>query len=470
MKDIKTLFEEFQQMEQELDLFNKVISGVRFWERIRAQIFLSIFEKHLFGTEQSSSRQMGGKIKFYIRSLIDIRRNPFFSRPKEVLFVGSSRRILTPDGFWKDIYIDPIMERLHCSSICIEYDLMRKHREPALTQPLRYFDFIKVFGSILIHLGLKRGTYNKEDISLLETIEASIYKRFDYRINLKRKLPKDIHRWRIFTTLYRLLLKWIRPKAVVLICSYGKEALIEAAKSLAIPTIELQHGVISPYHPGYVFPNGVIKSTFPDYLLTFGEYWKKCAKYPIPQSHILSVGYPHLESKRSLTTGTRNDHQIVFISQERSGALISKFAVHLRKLLPSEFKVVYKLHPLEADRWKSLYPWLAKSDIEVIGTERDLYEIFKESRIQVGIFSTALFEGMAFGLSTFLIRAPGIEYFKPLIDMNVVHVVSTPEDLFRMIRDDTHTTQFDVDFFFQPSSVKNIVSFISKMVNEAAAD
>ncbi len=466
MKGVKIIFKEFLQMEQELNLFNKTISGVRFWERIRAQIFLSLFERQSSGKERSSSRQMGGKLKFYIRALIDIRKNPYLSRPKDVLFVGSSRRIRMPNGFWSDIYVDPIIEKLHCSSVCIEYDLMRKHKEPPRTQSLKYFDFIKVFGSILMRLGVGKVEYTKRDISLLETIEDAIYKRFDYRVKLKNRVIKNIHRWRAFTILYKLLLRWIKPKVLVLICSYGKEALIDAAKTLGIATIELQHGVISPYHPGYVFPDGVTKTTFPDFILTFGEYWKKSVNYPIPKSHVVSAGFPYLESKRASGAGSRNEREILFISQERSGVLISKFAVQLSRLLSNDFKVVYKLHPLETDRWKKLYPWLVESNIEVVGTERDLYELFKESKVQVGIFSTALFEGLSFGLSTFLINAPGIEYFEPLIEMKVVHVVSTPEDLVKMIRRGTLAEEFDVNFFFKPNGIQNIVSFICDKVNE----
>ena len=60
--------------------------------------------------------------------------------------------------------------------------------------------------------------------------------------------------------------------------SYQNESsfAIFHAKKLQIKTIELQHGEINNGHPSFIYNskyNSYIRSTLPEYLLTFGKFW-----------------------------------------------------------------------------------------------------------------------------------------------------------------------------------------------------
>ena len=59
----------------------------------------------------------------------------------------------------------------------------------------------------------------------------------------------------------------------------------------------------------------------------------------------------------------------------------------------------------------------------------DLYEIFARSRWQVGVFSTALYEGLYFGTACFVINTNGSEYMKSLIKLDLAHLISSPKDI-----------------------------------------
>ena len=74
------------------------------------------------------------------------------------------------------------------------------------------------------------------------------------------------------------------------------------------------------------------------------------------------------------------------------------------------YQVIYKLHQGELVGWKEKFPWLDSSGITVIDHDRcNLYALLAESRIQIGVCSTALYEGMAFGCATYCLDLPGVE-------------------------------------------------------------
>jgi hypothetical protein len=52
-----------------------------------------------------------------------------------------------------------------------------------------------------------------------------------------------------------------------------------------------------------------------------------------------------------------------------------------------------------------------------------------ESKWQVGVNSTALFEGMMFKCKTYVVDLPGHEYMEQLIESGDFHLISTPGEI-----------------------------------------
>ena len=463
MVGVKELYEKLLQLEEDLDLFNQVMSGVIFLERVRTGIFFRIVQSTIIGQPSSAIRYSSlRKIKFYLSSIIDVPRNPLFSRSKDVLFVGNERRLLRDDGRWWDIYTDPVIDCLDSSYVSVEHDYLLDHRTPAKTTGLRRLDFLYFLANLKRALGLARVSLTIKEKQLVHQISDEVSKRFGADIDIGKTIQLTLEKRKANLGLYTRMLKRIQPKIVVIVVSYGKEDLIETCKSLRITTVELQHGVISPYHPGYAFQGDIRrKSTFPDYLLTWGDYWKKCTEYPLDADHIVSVGYPFIEEIKSKQVDVTKKKQILVISQERIGTLISRFAVKLSETRGLDYKIVYKLHPRECDNWRETYPWLADANLEVIDTtDVVLHKLFAESMIQLGVFSTAIYEGLSYGLDTYLIDAPGVEYFTPLLKTGQVRKVSSPEELLNLINKQEASLPFDSEHFFRSNAVDNIIRFL----------
>mgnify|MGYP006274607111 CR=1 FL=1 len=58
-----------------------------------------------------------------------------------------------------------------------------------------------------------------------------------------------------------------------------------------------------------------------------------------------------------------------------------------------------------------------------------MYEQFAQSSAQVGVGSTAIYEGPAFGLKTFVYDCPGPEVLQALVEDGAAQLISSPEEM-----------------------------------------
>ncbi|MBD3408377.1 MAG: hypothetical protein GF411_19800 [Candidatus Lokiarchaeota archaeon] len=466
-----SIFRKFVDMEESMSLFALEVDGVRIWERIRAPLYLRLQNRIISKKEETKPKQsLKKRIMFYIKSIIRLDKNPLFSFSKDVLICGSQRRFLHEDGKWWDIYTDYILDKIEHSTISIERSWQLGHRKPSKTKNLYYFDIMETLIFIANRLKLFQVNLQSHEMKSLLNISREIKKRFNIYIDVMQYATTVLSRRKIKLAFYRVLLKRINPKLVLLVVSYEREDLIEACKELGIPTVELQHGVISPHHPGYSFPPSTKQiETFPDYILLFGDYWKTRSSFPISSNRLVPVGYPHMENMLIRCKRLNKRKQVVFISQPMLGDGLVKFAVQLSQIDDFDYDIIFKLHPKEIANWKEKYPLLVDTDIIVADSlEQILYDLFAQSVAQIGVSSTALYEGMAFNLETFIIDIPSSSYFHDLIEEGLVHLVSRPEQIRDILINKSTTDEIETSKIFLSSSTERILEFINRMVNRNA--
>ncbi len=468
MKETETLHREFLEFEDEFDLFHKRVSGIPFWERVRTRVYFQLYFKSLGNSGAiTPSYALSDRIRFYLSSISNIARNPFFTRKTDLVIVSHPRRLLGDDKRWWDIYTDTFINNLDIPHVTIEESYYLKHRKPAKTTSLRYFDFVDTVARVKSFLKLTRFHLTNNEHEMLLRLREVIFDRFGIDVNLEHivKITLQIRLTKL--PLYIKLLKRIRPRLVILVNSLGKETLIEACKRLNIITAELQHGVINNYHTNYSFSEKNHIYAFSDYLLVWGDYWKDTVNYPIPRTDVLSVGYPYIERELDRYEGTNKKRQILIISQGHVGSKISKLALELSEKLDPEFKIVYKLHPAEVDTWKHLYPWLVNTKVEVIDkNDTSLHRLFSESIAQIGIGSTAIYEGLAHGLYTYILNTSGAEYFDDLAQKGYVVMINSSADFLKHFKNREEYAVPETNIFFKKKSVNNIIRFINDILHE----
>lgn len=455
-------------------MFDKEIEGVYFWERIRFSVYQQILESLNLCRQANAEikKTILNKIFFTLRSLKSLFLiNSLFTKPTKIVFFGHPRRKFLEDGKWWDIYCDPIIEKLKKKDyVYLEYPYLFGHFRPAKTENLRYLDFINLQSAIIRKFGLIKIRVNKQEKSFIEKIQEKIEKEFNINIDLVSIIVNDLLVRKSRISIYRKLLKQLSPEIVILVVSYGQETVIEICKELGIPTIELQHGVISKYDVGYSFHGERRrKRMFPDYLFTFSDYWKNSVDFPIKKDHIFSIGYPYLEKENNKYSNTIKKNQILFISQRTIGKELSKFAVEVSGHKEISYNVIYKLHPREHNHWKKEYPWLAKANnegrIKVNENEtRSLYELMAESKIQVGVYSTAIYEGLNFGLKTYLLNVFGIEYMDFLLLSGAAEKVSTSNEFVEKIKKDKINREVEKEYFFRKGSIENFFTVLKSIL------
>jgi hypothetical protein len=243
----------------------------------------------------------------------------------------------------------------------------------------------------------------------------------------------------------------------------------ELAKEMGIPTIELQHGTMHAAHAAYQFPEGCGEiAYFPQYEFTFSEYWKTCAHLPIPEEHVKVTGYPYFERQLDRYRDVKKEEKttVIFVSQGTIGIELSRLAADLSELLdPEQYHIIYKLHPAEYEGWKSRMPWLKKDTIEVVDSrEHNIYEYFAKCHIQVGVYSTAIYEGLGFGLTTYIYHIGHADTLADLCAQGYASYVSGAEELCRAIVAGQEEEGHDGKEFWKLNSFDNMCNEIDEML------
>lgn len=464
------LFDFLLQLEDEFDLFHRKVGGVHFWEWLRNPVYTKLREMTgIVGQAHTSLEHNFGDISKGLFLLLKnvFFRNPYFVSRSDFLFFGSPRRKWEQDRKWWDTYCDPVIAGLDANYIYFEPPYLNHHFIPAKTRNIRYLDLPLYFSTARYHLRVGRLTLARDERLLLKAIEDRVRGQCKVGFPLEAMVKRYMFTREATLPFYLRLIRRVRPKLVFVVCSHGKETFIEACKSLEVPVIELQHGVISRYHLGYSFPGpNRVKRTFPDYLFLFGDFWKEGIEYPVSKERVYSVGYPYLEEETKRYTDVKKKNQILFLSAGTIGRQLSEFAVQLAQRRDPSISIIYKLHPGEYDHWSDRYPWLMDAEVRVIDDDSiPLYQLLAESRVQVGVYSTAVCEGLKLGAKAILLDLPGIEHMERLINNNLAEVVSSVNETVEIMAQ-MGSRMIDTQHLFKNDSLNNIRDVIQKLSSD----
>ena len=456
-------YDTFFEMESNENLFSKKINGIPIWDSIRHKVGSRLTRKYGFSKEAHDTNWQS---RSYSNTGVSIAKsltshNPLFSSNKDLLVVGTSRRKLV-DGEWTDIHLDYFLEDIDQEYVYLDRPYQLTHFRPARTENITYTDIIEYPAGVLRKLGKQYYSVKSSYSDIGTEINDKISAYFDHKIAINDLIYDEIMLDRVLKKMYKYILNKVDPDAVLLTVGYDtRRLLIRACDELSIPVIEYQHGVISSHHLGYSYPKKVQNITFPDYLFTWGEFWSESFKSPISEDRILPVGYPHYEYRTAKFDKNMMGSGTLFISQGTIGKELSKFAVKYAQKNPDE-EVIYKLHPGEYERWRSEYPWLVGSNMSVIEDDsKSLCEFFEQCAIQVGVNSTALFEGFGFNLSTYIFKTGGWELMDQIIRRGYADLVDDPDSI--VTREDA--ANISTTEFFTQGSHENFEEYLNKIIS-----
>lgn len=183
-------------------------------------------------------------------------------------------------------------------------------------------------------------------------------------------------------------------------------------------SIELQHGIITEIHPGYIYPS--IKSQNTEYffdrtLLVYGEKTKEMLIHQslFRENQIDVIGNPRLKMyERAFGICSKSRDIILFTSgpyeeeeyYENSIAFLKEVQHMMGKdTFFKHYKLGIKLHPREHSERISLYK-MALSNAIIYDNSQDLYSLLSESFVHITVASTVLYEAAYFNTPTICIH------------------------------------------------------------------
>jgi hypothetical protein len=464
------IYDRFLEFEEENSVFNLYVDGVPAWERIRHNVYSKLKNKTNIDVqnEPATPHEYIRAAKGFFQSAIF--KNPFLASESEIVFVGHRRRIRENDGKYWEIYCDPLQKTVSdYTTIHLEPPLEDGHKDSVPTNNIRYIDIIKLLAEANSSYKFKRQILQQEDADRLDNLSEEMKNIFKTEINLKRHVTNTFSERLVALPLYMKLLKIINPSVLIYVSSSSKLNIIEASQRLDIPVVELQHGIIQEQHIHYSYPGKREKMFAPDHFATWGEFWEDQLQLPVNKENIHNVGFKYINEKIKDNKSTENANSqdtILFISQSTIGTKLSQFASDLKPVMEN-VEFIYKLHPFECDGWINKYPWLAESDIKVIDDPNSsVYELFSLADTQIGVNSTVLFEGLSFGLNTYIYSESVPSATRPLTEDGAAKFVSSVNE-FKSTYDSNKFPDVNRERFFAKDIDGKFARLISSIINEA---
>jgi hypothetical protein len=415
----------------------------------------------------------------------------FYSKKSKILgFSSTESRILFEDALF-DIYLDPLYDVFGSDLHIFEWPSESATRKKAKVYSKNYVPiFIPVLSSVSVDLALykiikKHPRIDSEDVLKDVILIYSKFLKCSYN-----KLKRDIYfSIVVFNSMRKFFVKFLNKtstQAVFIRCGYGQfhMALAQACRSCNIPSIELQHGIISKHHAGYV--KNCSKGNMdchPEYLLTYGLEFEKIAKNGnlFKSENVTTVGFPYIEERIERTKEIENDILKKFISKNKRNILVSSqwaeaekildFTIKLSQLLKEKNEsigVLFKPHPRDVNK----YNMDKYNNIFLVEKSEDIYKIFKVIDIHTTAWSTTGIEALLFGKPNIYLELGGtnIKNIIDIVDDQTTFAVDSVEEYYKTLKKiivdyDTISkkSKQKSTLFFKPNAKKNIKNFMSRL-------
>ena len=184
-------------------------------------------------------------------------------------------------------------------------------------------------------------------------------------------------------------------------------------------SVELQHGIITAIHPGYIYPQFVKELNLDFFKRTLLVYGNKTKELLTENSVFLPdkvevIGNPRImKYKREFPIHKEKRNLILFTSQpfEQDGKgyhyydTVIPFLEEITEWTKNhpKYKLMIKLHPREPENVRDIYLKKIPS-CTVVGSSSELYDLLLQTYIHITANSTTLYEAALFGAPTITVK------------------------------------------------------------------
>lgn len=473
------MIDKFLNMEKKYNLFNRKINKFSYWPYVRFDIYMKLKELEVDKKNKKTSPITFDK---FIRSLKTVVSGKCRNYPadKNILIFNHPRKIKNGE-YYECMYTEEISKYYNSDTITLEFPEMFDHYSPIFNDNIKYLDQIELISHGMTQIYRKLGSNKKflKEVNFLTDLITNELKTEispDYLLNLIKK------RYSIYKTKFKMLkkiIKKISPKIIIETVSYDTNKLIvnELASELNIPTIELQHGVMGRGHIAYNFNSKKHFNFFPDYLFLFSEFWEKNTKLPISENNVKIVGFPYLEKNinfyppKNKRESEENKKRIIILSQPEFSDKVLRLTLNLVNQLNennSSYYIIYKLHPSESNKKEFIKSEFINDNVKIISNnDYPIYKYFSEVDIQIGVTSTAIYEGLAYNLQTYIYHIEKTDsYMFPLVDNDLATFFDNSSQLIKIMDENkfsANNKKLENNYFWPQHSFTTMIQYIDEI-------
>ena len=402
----------FFKMEADHDLLKKKIDGVLWWDIARYDVYSKIYFDLINGNKPQTQKTRDIKFKrFYtlFRQILQL----FLLKIKIILFSYDVIAFRCSRVRIHDQQLDPIL-----------MPVLNQIAKPTLiidSSPYSYH---------LLQLPFFKKRKLKQHSSF-EYINDIVLQYFGLQLDIASMIEERFERFHHDARAYQQLLSRVNPKLILLVQNGIQKSLFYSASLLDIPVIELQHGLVSPFHPAYSYPSDFvpqIPSFFPTGFLTFSNYWLQQGHYPVKLKASIGNDYYHQE----LLPRSR-DQSVVIVSANIYHETLAVICEGLAEKYPQQL-FIYKLHPNQyCDVDVIRLTFKPYANVRVISNELTMSQLLLKSHSIVLIQSTVAYEALQSGRHLFILRKFNYEQHQDIFNQ-------------KNVRSFTDIDQIDFDF------------------------
>lgn len=400
----KYIYDSIRHIEQHTDISDIIVCNVYSWELIRASVIESLME---FTGKWEKHFQTSPKIDYRFdhegkRSMDDV-----FSEETFIMEFPRKNGIDKKTAAFQNIPNSIVMEYPQTNGYG-----MRSHSLKSNVVAAKHF--LEKLNKIKVDIKFK-----KHDLANIKKMNRIIYEHLGININIEAFLKPRLEKFKREEKYFHDFFKRNNFKEVIFPSTYWNPGIICAAHKQGIKVSDIQYAAITPYHPAY-FKSP--KSHYvADKLFLWSEYWNH-ELLPNPTREIGS-GAAYWYALDDVRFSEKLNYDYIFLSQSRISSRLLSFAIEFALKNP-QLQLLFSKHPDEnIDLKNRIIP-----DNLIISTESSIQGI-NESRVAVGVYSTSLFEALACGKQTFVVKYPGYEIMSNEIDSGLFFAVETPEEM-----------------------------------------
>ncbi len=473
MNLVKTPYYEFYKLEKEMNLFAMQYQGENYWQLIRFGLLKKITINNISVANKIQNRSIKEEIRgVYKDSKRTIER---YKRVSKVDLIRIRPEVtLSNEGKLADhqydyIELDETIKIMDVYALG-KYTDVSKFAEYTLSPAEYRLTLWKIKRKLFGVRRLDKSQKKKIEI-FLNTINDIYDTSFDIN-SLEHNIQYSVASHKIYRDFYKKIFEKTCPEIIMVYPHYDEHmfSAIDAARSMGIKSIEIQHGRINA-HEGYWYEDQRKEGkVLPDYFFSYGKWWIEQTKLPRFCKSI-SVGNIYLQTQIKEYKQAKNKNVIAVFSNPQNGKALSKLIYESNDVfLKNGITVLYKLHPNENKLWKKEYPYLSKmKNVQVIDDGTSVYKILSKCEFALGVNSTVFFEATAYeGIKLIIYKNGDYLAMQPLLDIGLAKGVSDKDELKKVVNEwhsDTKLLCTGIDLW-ERNAKNNLFYQINEILNK----